>query len=208
MTPMQPRSRNPFCTLVFGVFLLGLTLFTSGTAEAQCTSSLCTSYSSDSASTVSWSSVPGATEYEVQVASDSGFTSPLSSGWVAGTSRTFALADGTWFVRRRAVRGRIQAEIALAEPGALDASTLTLPAERALLAGLEEAGAAAKTAVAEEKFEAAMAALARLRAPLDKFFEDVLVNDPNAELRKARLLLLARIRNALHEVADFSRIEG
>ena len=97
---------------------------------------------------------------------------------------------------------------ALAEPGALDASKLTLPAERALLAGLEEAGAAAKTAVAEEKFEAAMAALARLRAPLDKFFEDVLVNDPNAELRKARLLLLARIRNALHEVADFSRIEG
>lgn len=52
--------------------------------------------------TVSWSSVPGATEYEVQVASDSGFTSPLSSGWVAGTSRTFALADGTWYFRVRA----------------------------------------------------------------------------------------------------------
>ena len=96
----------------------------------------------------------------------------------------------------------------LAEPKALPADKLKLPAEQSLLAGLEEAAAAAKKAVAAEQFETAMAALAKLRAPLDKFFEDVLVNDPDPELRKARLMLLARIRDALHQVADFSRIEG
>jgi glycyl-tRNA synthetase beta chain len=82
------------------------------------------------------------------------------------------------------------------------------PAERALLEAVNEAGPKAKEAVQNEKFEAAMAALAQFRGPLDLFFEQVLVNDPNAEVRKNRLLLLARIRDALGAVADFSKIEG
>ena len=46
--------------------------------------------------TVSWSSVFGADLYEVQIATDAAFTTPLSSGWIAGTSHTFTgLADGT-----------------------------------------------------------------------------------------------------------------
>jgi glycyl-tRNA synthetase beta chain len=110
--------------------------------------------------------------------------------------------------KKDAALAQLLSKEALAEPGALDTGKLTLPAERALLAALGEAGAAAKAAVAAEQFEAAMAALAKLRSPLDKFFEDVLVNDPDPDLRKARLLLLARIRDALHQVADFSKIEG
>ena len=53
-----------------------------------------------------------------------------------------------------------------------------------------------------------MAALATLRGPVDAFFENVIVNDPDAATREARLALLARVRSAVHTVADFSRIEG
>ena len=67
---------------------------------------------------------------------------------------------------------------------------------------------AATAAVAREDFESAMAALASLRAPIDAFFETVIVNDPDPAKRAARLALLARVRDAVHQVADFSKIEG
>ena len=55
---------------------------------------------------------------------------------------------------------------------------------------------------------AAMAALASLRAPIDAFFDKVTVNDADPAKREARLNLLARMRDAVHKVADFSKIEG
>ena len=82
------------------------------------------------------------------------------------------------------------------------------PAESALIAALDAAEPAAARAVAAEAFEAAMAALASLRAPIDAFFDTVTVNDPDAAKRASRLALLARVRAAVHTVADFSRIEG
>ncbi|WP_031295604.1 DALR anticodon-binding domain-containing protein, partial [Sphingobium ummariense] len=66
----------------------------------------------------------------------------------------------------------------------------------------------AAQAVAAEDFEGAMAALATLRAPIDAFFEDVTVNDADPAKRAARLALLARVRAAVHTVADFSKIAG
>jgi glycyl-tRNA synthetase beta chain len=82
------------------------------------------------------------------------------------------------------------------------------PAEAALVAALDSAGPQATAAVEAEDFEAAMAALATLRAPIDRFFDDVTVNDPDPDKREARLALLARVRDAVHAVADFSKIEG
>ncbi len=81
-------------------------------------------------------------------------------------------------------------------------------AEAALMTALDSAEPAATAAVAREDFAGAMAALASLRAPIDAFFETVTVNDPDAAKRAARLALLARVRAAVHNVADFSRIEG
>ncbi len=81
-------------------------------------------------------------------------------------------------------------------------------AEKALIDALDAAEPKATAALEAEDFEAAMAALATLRAPIDRFFEDVIVNAPEADKREARLSLLARFRNAVHQVADFSRIEG
>ena len=67
---------------------------------------------------------------------------------------------------------------------------------------------AARAAVEKEDFAAAMKALSGLRAPVDAFFEKVLVNDPQEQLRRNRLLLLTRLVEATSAVADFSKIEG
>jgi glycyl-tRNA synthetase beta chain len=82
------------------------------------------------------------------------------------------------------------------------------PEEAALIAALDSAAPRAAAAIEAEDFEAAMAALASLRAPVDRFFDKVTVNDPDPAKREARLALLARMRDAVHRVADFSRIEG
>jgi len=82
------------------------------------------------------------------------------------------------------------------------------PAESALIGALDTAEGAAESAVKDENFEAAMAALASLRGPIDAFFDSVTVNDVDPAKREARLELLARIRRAVHRVADFSKIEG
>lgn len=82
------------------------------------------------------------------------------------------------------------------------------PAEAALIAALDAAEPQADAAIEAEDFAAAMSALASLRAPIDAFFEAVTVNDENSAKRAARLALLARLRAAVHNVADFSRIEG
>jgi glycyl-tRNA synthetase beta chain len=82
------------------------------------------------------------------------------------------------------------------------------PAEAALVAALDRAEPAARSAVAAEDFAGAMAALAGLRGPIDAFFDSVTVNDADAQKRTFRLDLLARVRDAVHNVADFSRIEG
>jgi glycyl-tRNA synthetase beta chain len=82
------------------------------------------------------------------------------------------------------------------------------PEEAALIAALDSAEPRARAAVAAEDFEGAMAALATLRAPVDAFFDKVTVNDADLAKRESRLNLLARVRDAVHAVADFSRIEG
>ncbi|MEK7342621.1 MAG: glycine--tRNA ligase subunit beta [Pseudomonadota bacterium] len=82
------------------------------------------------------------------------------------------------------------------------------PAEAALIAALDAAEPRARQAVADERFEDAMAALATLRAPIDAFFDSVTVNDPDPARRASRLALLARVRDAVHQVADFSKIAG
>lgn len=73
---------------------------------------------------------------------------------------------------------------------------------------LDSAEPRVAAALEDEEFERAMAALASLRGPVDAFFDKVIVNDPDPAKREVRLNLLARVRDAVHRVADFSRIEG
>jgi glycyl-tRNA synthetase beta chain len=80
--------------------------------------------------------------------------------------------------------------------------------ETALRTALDTAEPLAAAAIEAEDFASAMTALASLRAPIDAFFEGVMVNDPDPDKRAYRLGLLTRFRDAVHRVADFSKIEG
>jgi glycyl-tRNA synthetase beta chain len=92
--------------------------------------------------------------------------------------------------------------------GVPDPGLLTEPQEKALAKAIGEVTKDARKALETEDFEGAMSALARLRAPVDAFFDKVTVNAPDPALRENRLKLLSQIRAATLEVADFSRIEG
>jgi glycyl-tRNA synthetase beta chain len=91
---------------------------------------------------------------------------------------------------------------------AYEASSDAPDAEKALASAIASAKQAAAEAVTREDFTAAMAALSQLRAPVDTFFEDVTVNDADNNKRINRLRLLNELRNAVHTVADFSKIAG
>jgi len=80
--------------------------------------------------------------------------------------------------------------------------------DAALVDALREVEKSFISYVQEEKFDAAMGGLAQLRAPVDAFFEKVTVNDPEPEIRRNRLRLLAQLRDTMHQIADFSKIEG
>ena len=92
--------------------------------------------------------------------------------------------------------------------GVPDVDAFAQDEERALAGGLDAAMPAISAALDAEDFAGAMAALARLRGPVDAFFDAVTVNADDAKLRENRLKLLNGIRAALEGVADFSRIEG
>ncbi len=80
--------------------------------------------------------------------------------------------------------------------------------EKALHKAIQDVRGQAGKALADEDFEGAMSALARLRAPVDAFFDHVTVNIAEAKLRENRLMLLSQIRAATQEVADFTQNRG
>ena len=92
--------------------------------------------------------------------------------------------------------------------GIIEGAHLHEAEEVALASAIEKARIAAEEAVASEDFSAAMSALATLRAPVDNFFEKVLVNDEREEVRENRLKMLTQIRATTLAVADFSKIAG
>jgi|TARA_R100000005_G_scaffold91715_1_gene64347 glycyl-tRNA synthetase beta chain len=90
----------------------------------------------------------------------------------------------------------------------VDADLLREDEEQAMLSRIDEVTMLVATAVGNDAFGTAGAAAARLRKPVDAFFDKVTVNADNPELRANRLGLLSSIRNLLDQLADFSKIEG
>lgn len=80
--------------------------------------------------------------------------------------------------------------------------------EAALIADLASAAPKVDAALKAEDFAGAMRELAALRAPVDAFFDKVLVNADDAAERANRLKLLVEVRDAMGRVADFSQISG
>jgi glycyl-tRNA synthetase beta chain len=60
----------------------------------------------------------------------------------------------------------------------------------------------------DDDYETALGVLAKLRSPLDAFFDKVTVNAPEPDLRLNRLRLLHKVRSTMDRIADFSKIEG
>ena len=92
--------------------------------------------------------------------------------------------------------------------GAADAKLLREPQEKTLHAAIQKVSKDTAAAINVENFAGAMRALAELRAPVDAFFDKVIVNADDAALRANRLALLSEIRAATLNVADFSKIAG
>ncbi|MER9301373.1 glycine--tRNA ligase subunit beta [Mesorhizobium sp. M0293] len=90
----------------------------------------------------------------------------------------------------------------------VDPALLREDAEKSLFAAVNQAEKQAGEAIQNDDFSAALLALSVLREPVDSFFEHVLVNDEDQAVRANRLALLARIRAATGQVADFSKIAG
>lgn len=91
-------------------------------------------------------------------------------------------------------------------PGAPDPAAFATGQEAALHTAITAARDAATAHLAAEDFAAALTSLAALRGPLDAFFDGVLVNDPTH--RDNRLRLLSALVDAMHQVADLSKIEA
>ncbi len=82
------------------------------------------------------------------------------------------------------------------------------PTEIALFDALDRAEAEIAPAMEAEDFGRAMAAMARLRKPIDAFFDTVQVNTDNQTIRRNRLNMLHRIRAICLSVADLTKLEG
>jgi glycyl-tRNA synthetase beta chain len=92
--------------------------------------------------------------------------------------------------------------------GGVDPNALVKDEERALNTAMTGVSDAARQAIGREDFTGAMATMARLRPPVDAFFDKVTVNDADPKLRANRLRMLSAINATLSSVADFSKIEG
>jgi len=88
----------------------------------------------------------------------------------------------------------------------LDTALLREPAEAALAAALQATAPAADAAFDRGDYAASLQALAALKAPVDAFFDQVMVNADNPALRRNRLALLAQLHAAMNRVADLSRL--
>lgn len=89
-------------------------------------------------------------------------------------------------------------------PGAVDQALLSEAAEQALAAAVAAAEDAVKPLAAQRQYNATLNSLAALREPVDAFFDQVLVNAEDAQVKANRYALLARLRGLFLGVADIS----
>ncbi len=83
---------------------------------------------------------------------------------------------------------------------------LTLPPEKTLLDRVSSLENKTAGYLASGDFAGLLAEIAALRGPVDSFFEQVLVDDPNPGIKEARIALLSRACGLFEQIADFSRI--
>jgi glycyl-tRNA synthetase beta chain len=96
----------------------------------------------------------------------------------------------------------------LATDAAVNADVLTEDAERQLHKVLTELRVPVQVATAQRRYAMGLKALVGLRAPVDDFFERIMVMDEDTGRRNNRLALLRDVQQLLGGVADLSRLPG
>ena len=89
-----------------------------------------------------------------------------------------------------------------------DPALFTEPAERALWADVDTVRRSADVLFEAGDYTSSLKALAALRTPVDKFFDDVMVNADDPKVRANRLGLLATLHGVMNRVADLSRLSA
>jgi glycyl-tRNA synthetase beta chain len=145
--------------------------------------------------------------YDVRTVRAVNGASPLTSRWtieaLASMSGSAALLEVGRLLKRAKNITKGIGEDTL--PDGLE-ELLTEPAERALLAELDAAGPAILAATERRDYRTALARIAQLQPVVAKFFDDVLVMAQDESVRKARLALVARLRNMILRIADPSEM--
>ena len=93
-------------------------------------------------------------------------------------------------------------------PDSYDGALLLEPAERSLAEAYGAVRPAAERLYAGGDYTGMLKSLAPLKLPVDRFFDEVMVNVDDARLRANRLGLLASLRATMNRVADISRLSG
>ncbi len=101
--------------------------------------------------------------------------------------------------------GNILKKSDLADTG-FNVALLAEPAEKELASAFARIKPKAEALYADGDYAAMLTSLAPLKEPVDRFFDDVMVNVDDAQLRANRLALLASLRATMNRVADLSRL--
>ncbi len=92
------------------------------------------------------------------------------------------------------------------EAGLFAAEKMSEVAEKNLYQAMLQCVSQADNFYAEKNYTTSLKTLALLREPVDAFFNDVMVNDPNDSIRRNRLGLLKQLHDSMNRVADLSRL--
>ena len=117
-----------------------------------------------------------------------------------------ALAEAAQLAAANKRISNILKKNATAIPAACSSKLLQVPAEVALHQALEKITPTLTTAYEQRQFVSLLKALVALSAPIDQFFADVMVMDPNPELRDNRLALLQQLHQKMNLIADLGKL--
>ena len=102
--------------------------------------------------------------------------------------------------------GNILKKAPKADSSQFSAAKMTLAAEKNLHLFMAQNVTQADDFYAQKNYTDALKTLAALREPVDLFFNDVMVNDPDEDIRRNRLGLLSQLHDSMNRVADLSRL--
>ena len=102
--------------------------------------------------------------------------------------------------------GNILKKASKADSSQFSAAKMTLAAEKNLHLSMAQNVTQADDFYAQKNYTDALKTLAALREPVDLFFNDVMVNDPDEDIRRNRLGLLSQLHDSMNRVADLSRL--